>query len=95
MFGFDLHIFQFWYMTSCRNPPYSFCLAIQFFLLFEKIPANTIPREGKTRPVSGFLWKATACNKNQARKGIDTFEWEGDYLAEAANRLRELLEERV
>jgi hypothetical protein len=32
---------------------------------------------------------------NQALKGIDPFEWEGDYLAEAANRLRELLEERV
>jgi hypothetical protein len=63
--------------------------------LFEKISANTIPREGKTHPVSGFLWKATACNINQALKGIDTFEWEGDYLAEGADRLRELLEEMV
>jgi hypothetical protein len=59
--------------------------------LFEKISANTIPREG----VSGFLWKATVCNINQALKGIDTFEWEGDYLAEAVNRLRSLVGDGV
>jgi putative transposase len=45
--------------------------------------------------MSGFLWKATARNVNRALKEINAFEWEGDYRAETANRLKELLEERV
>jgi putative transposase len=45
--------------------------------------------------MSGFLWKATARNVNRALKEINAFEWEGDYRAEARNRLKELLEERV
>jgi transposase-like protein len=45
--------------------------------------------------MSGFLWKATARNVNRALKEINAFEWEGDYRAEAAYRLKELLEERM
>lgn len=45
--------------------------------------------------MSGFLWKATVRNVNRALKEINAFEWEGDYRAEARNRLKELLEERV
>ena len=45
--------------------------------------------------MSGLLWKATARNVNRALKEINAFEWEGDYRAEARNRLKELLEERV
>jgi transposase-like protein len=45
--------------------------------------------------MSGFLWKATARNVNRALKEINAFEWEGDYRAEARNRLKELLEERM
>ena len=41
--------------------------------------------------MSGFLWKATVRNVNRALKEINAFEWEGDYRAEAANRLKELL----
>jgi putative transposase len=51
--------------------------------------------ERRTHPMSGFLWKATARNVNRALKEINAFEWEGDYRAEARNRLKELLEERV
>jgi len=45
--------------------------------------------------MSGLLWKATVRNVNRALKEINAFEWEGDYRAEAGNRLRELLEERM
>jgi len=45
--------------------------------------------------MSGFLWKATARNVNRALKEINAFEWEGEYRAEAASRLKELLEERM
>ena len=45
--------------------------------------------------MSGFLWKATVRNVNRALKEINAFEWEGDYRAEAASRLKELLEERM
>jgi len=45
--------------------------------------------------MSGYLWKATARNVNRALKEINAFEWEGDYRAEAASRLKELLEERM
>ena len=45
--------------------------------------------------MSGFLWKATARNVNRALKEINAFEWEGDYRAEAKNRLKELLEEKM
>ena len=45
--------------------------------------------------MSGFLWKATARNVNRALKEINAFEWEGDYRAEARNRLKALLEERM
>ena len=45
--------------------------------------------------MTGFLWKATARNVNRALKEINAFEWEGDYRAAAANRLKELLEERM
>ena len=45
--------------------------------------------------MSGFLWKATVRNVNRALKEINAFEWEGDYRPEAANRLKELLEERM
>ena len=45
--------------------------------------------------MSGFLWKATARNVNRALKEIKAFEMEGDYRAEARNRLKELLEERM
>jgi transposase-like protein len=51
--------------------------------------------ERRTHPMSGFLWKATVRNVNRALKEINGFEWEGDYRAEAANRLKALLEERV
>ena len=45
--------------------------------------------------MSGFLWKATARNVNRALKEINAFEWEGDYRAETASRLKDLLEERM
>lgn len=45
--------------------------------------------------MSGYLWKATVRNVNRALKEINAFEWEGDYRAEARNRLKELLEERM
>jgi putative transposase len=45
--------------------------------------------------MSGYLWKATPRNVNRALKEINAFEWEGDYRAEARNRLKELLEERM
>lgn len=45
--------------------------------------------------MTGFLWKATVRNVNRALKEINAFEWEGDYRPEAANRLKELLEERM
>jgi len=45
--------------------------------------------------MSGFLWKATVRNVNRALKEINAFEWEGDYRAEARNRLKELLEEKM
>jgi transposase-like protein len=51
--------------------------------------------ERRTHPMSGFLWKATARNVNRALREINAFEWEGDYRAEARNRLKELLEERM
>jgi putative transposase len=56
---------------------------------------NQIPMERRTHPMSGFLWKATARNVNRALKEINAFEWEGDYRAEAKNRLKELLEEKM
>jgi transposase-like protein len=56
---------------------------------------NQIPIERRTHPMSGFLWKATARNVNRALKEINAFEWEGDYRAETANRLKALLEERM
>ena len=45
--------------------------------------------------MSGFLWKATVRNVNRALKEINAFEWEGDYRAETANRLKALLGERM
>ena len=45
--------------------------------------------------MTGFLWKATTRNVNRALREINAFEWEGDYRAEARNRLKELLEERI
>jgi putative transposase len=45
--------------------------------------------------MSGFLWKATVRNVNRALKEINAFEWEGDYRAETADRLKALLEERM
>ena len=45
--------------------------------------------------MSGYLWKATVRNVNRALREINAFEWEGDYRAEAANRLKDLLEERM
>ncbi len=45
--------------------------------------------------MSGYLWKATVRNVRRAFKEVNAFEWEGDYRAEAANRLKELLEERM
>jgi len=45
--------------------------------------------------MSGYLWKATARNVKRALKEINAFEWEGDYRAEARNRLKELLEEKI
>jgi len=56
---------------------------------------NQIPMERRTHPMSGFLWKATVRNVNRALKEINAFEWEGDYRAETANRLKALLEERM
>src|SRR4030042_669458 len=56
---------------------------------------NQIPIERRTHPMSGFLWKATVPNVNRALKEINAFEWEGDYRAETANRLKALLEERM
>jgi transposase-like protein len=51
--------------------------------------------ERRTHPMSGYLWKATVRNVNRALKEINAFEWEGDYRAEARNRLKELLEEKM
>jgi putative transposase len=51
--------------------------------------------ERRTHPMSGFLWKATVRNVNRALKEINGFEWEGDYRAEARNRLKALLEGRM
>ena len=45
--------------------------------------------------MSGYLWKATVRNVNRALKEINAFEWEGDYRAEARNRLKAFLEERM
>ena len=45
--------------------------------------------------MSGYLWKATVRNVNRALREINAFEWEGDYRAEARNRLKALLEERM
>jgi len=45
--------------------------------------------------MSGYLWKATVGNVNRALREINAFEWEGDYRAEARNRLKALLEERM
>ncbi len=45
--------------------------------------------------MSGYLWKATLHNVNRALKEINAFEWEGDDRLEPANRLRELLDERM
>ena len=45
--------------------------------------------------MSGYLWRATVRNVNRALKEINPFEWEGDYRAEARNRLKALLEERM
>jgi len=45
--------------------------------------------------MSGFLWKPTVRNVYRALKEINAFEWEGDYWAETANPLKELLEERI
>ena len=45
--------------------------------------------------MSGLLWRATVRNVNRALREINAFEWEGDYRAEARNRLKELLEERM
>jgi transposase-like protein len=56
---------------------------------------NQIPMERRTHPMSGYLWKATVRNVNRALKEINAFEWEGDYRAEARNRLKALLEERM
>src|SRR4030043_2315742 len=56
---------------------------------------NQIPMKRRTHPMSGFLWKATVRNVNRALKEINAFEWEGDYRAETANRLKALLEERM
>jgi putative transposase len=62
---------------------------------WEIFGGNQIPIERRTHPMSGFLWKATARNVNRALKEINAFEWEGDYRAETANRLKELLEDRM
>jgi transposase-like protein len=64
-------------------------------ILLGRFLANTIPMERRTHPMSGYLWKATVRNVNRALKEINAFEWEGDYRAEARNRLKELLEERM
>src|SRR5512143_3925868 len=56
---------------------------------------NQIPMKRRTHPMSGFMWKATARNVRRALKEINAFEWEGDYRAETANRLKALLEERM
>src|SRR5512135_33355 len=45
--------------------------------------------------MSGYLWKATVRNVNRALREINAFEWEGDYRAEARDRLKALLEERM
>jgi transposase-like protein len=45
--------------------------------------------------MSGFLWEPTVRNVYRALKKINAFEWEGDYRAETANRLKELIEERI
>jgi transposase-like protein len=51
--------------------------------------------ERRTHPMPGFLWKATVRNVNRALKEINAFEWEGDYRAETASRLKGFLEERM
>src|SRR5512136_65689 len=51
--------------------------------------------ERRTHPMSGYLWKATVRNVNRALREINAFEWEGDYRAEARNRLKAFLEERM
>jgi hypothetical protein len=47
--------------------------------------------EGEQTPCQDFC----GSNVNRAEKEINAFEWEGDYWAEARNRLKELLEERL
>jgi len=42
--------------------------------------------------MSGFLWKATVRNVNQALREINAFEWEGDYRFAGRNKLKEILE---
>jgi len=45
--------------------------------------------------MSGFLWKAIVRNVNRALKEVNAFEREGNYRPETANRLKNLLEERM
>jgi uncharacterized protein YhaN len=61
----------------------------------ETFGQNQIPMKRRTHPMSEFLWKPTGRNVNRALKEINAFEWEGDYRAEAKNRLKELLEEKM
>jgi len=42
--------------------------------------------------MSGYLWKATVKNVNQALKEINAFEWEGDFRFAGRNKLKEILE---
>ena len=45
--------------------------------------------------MSGFLWKATVRNVNQALKEVNAFEWEGDYRPATRSMLKQLLEDRI
>jgi putative transposase len=53
---------------------------------------NQIPKQRRTHPMSGYLWKATVRNVNRALKEVNAFEKEGDYRFAACQKLKELLE---
>ncbi len=42
--------------------------------------------------MSGYLWRATARNVNQALREVNAFEWEGDHRFAIRNKLKEILE---
>jgi len=56
---------------------------------------NQIPMEKEDTPHVRIFVEGNCSYVNRALKEINAFEWEGDYRAEAKNRLKELLEEKM